>query len=179
MAKTARTAAVAMAAAALLAAARPSAAADALVTGTVPVPHVRSSSPAITALMRQASERSSTFHNLVAAIDASDGIVFVEAGSCGHGVRACFVNVSAAGTNRYMRVIVDTNKADWDLMGSIGHELRHTLEVIANPGVRDDSSKFFFYECIGMHGASGARETQAAIDAGNSVRSEVRKSNNN
>jgi hypothetical protein len=76
-----------------------------------------------------------------------------------------------------MRVIVDTRKADWDLMGSIGHELRHTIEVIGAPNVRDNASKYFFYEQIGTRGTSTARETHAAVDAGNTVRSEVRKFN--
>jgi hypothetical protein len=80
--------------------------------------------------------------------------------------------------SRYLFVLVDTGNADWDLMGSIGHELRHTLEVIDIPAIRTDNDKFFFYEQIGTHGtSSGARETQAAIDAGNTVRSEVRKFN--
>jgi hypothetical protein len=76
-----------------------------------------------------------------------------------------------------MRVVVDTRKADWDLMGSIGHELRHTVEVIANPRVRNNVSKHFFYEQIGTRGTATARETQAAVDAGNTVRAEVRKFN--
>jgi hypothetical protein len=62
-------------------------------------------------------------------------------------------------------------------MGSIGHELRHTIEVIGNPQVRDNTAKYFFYEQIGSHGMARARETQAAADAGNTVRSEVRKFN--
>src|SRR5262249_47848815 len=115
---------------------------------------------------------------IIETIDASDSIVFVEEGDCGHGVRACFVTVTAAATYRYMRVIVDTRKADWDLMGSIGHELRHTIEVIGAPQVRDNASKYFFYEQIGTHGtASGARETQAAVAAGDTVRAEVRQFN--
>jgi hypothetical protein len=62
-------------------------------------------------------------------------------------------------------------------LGSIGHKLRHTIEVIAEPGIRDNAAKYFFYEQIGMHSTSGARETRAAIDAGNTVRSEVRTFN--
>jgi hypothetical protein len=103
--------------------------------------------------------------------------VFVEAGDCGHGVRACFVSVAASGAYRYMRVIVDTRKADWDLMGSIGHELRHTIEVIGAPRVRDNVSKHFFYEQIGTRGTATARETRVAVDAGNAVRAEVRRFN--
>jgi hypothetical protein len=92
-------------------------------------------------------------------------------------VRACFVSVAEAGAYRYMRVVVDTRKADWDLMGSIGHELRHTVEVIGNPSVRNNVNKHFFYEQIGTHGTATALETQAAVDAGNTVRAEVRKFN--
>jgi hypothetical protein len=58
-------------------------------------------------------------------------------------------------------------------MASIGHELRHTIEVIGAPDVRTDSAKFFFYERVAMHGSSGERETRAAMDAGNAVRSEL------
>jgi hypothetical protein len=163
-------------AAAVLALPRASVAADALASEATAMSHVRSSNLAIVALIRQAAERSVTFRGLVAAIDASDSIVFVEAGACGHGVRACFVSVSATKSNRYMRVVVDTHKADTDLMGSIGHELRHTLEVIAEPGIRSDAAKYFFYESIGTRGITGPRETRAAITAGDAVRSEISRS---
>jgi hypothetical protein len=182
MAKTGRNVAVALAAVgALIGTSRASAAADAEVpTNTIRTSssHVRSANPAIVSLIAQATERSATFRRLVEDIDASDSYVYVNEGKCGHGVRACFVSVTASKANRYMRVVVDTKKADWDLMGSIGHELRHTIEVIGNPQVRDNTAKYFFYEQIGSQGTgAGARETQAAADAGNQVRSEVRKFN--
>ena len=105
-------------------------------------------------------------------------MVYVEEGDCPHGVRACFTSVTIAGSRRVMWVKVDTRKADWDLMGSIGHELRHTIEVISNPWVRSTSAKFLYYEQIGTRrGRKGARETQDAVDAGDTVRSEVRKFN--
>ena len=178
MAKTTRNLAMAAMAAVVLGTPNLSAAADAMaVNASAPVPHVRSGNPELVALMQKASERSATFRNIVETINASDSFVFVEQGDCGHGVRACFVTVDASATYRYMRVVVDTRKADWDLMGSIGHELRHTIEVIGNPQVRDNASKYFFYEQIGMRGTSNSRETKAAVDAGNTVRSEVRQFN--
>lgn len=179
MAKTTRNLAMAVVAAAVLGTPNLSAAADAMAVdpAAMPAPHVRSSNPGLVALIQQAGERSATFRGLLDTINGSDSIVFVEEGDCGHGVRACFVAVTAAATYRYMKVIVDTRKADWDLMGSIGHELRHTIEVIGNPQVRDNASKYFFYEQIGTHGTSTARETRAAVDAGNTVRSEVRRFN--
>lgn len=155
-----------------------SAAADAL-PGNQPVPgrHVRSSNSDLIALIDRAGERSATFRSLVDTINGSDSIVFVEPGKCGHGVRACFVSVTAVDSHRYMRVVVDIRKADWDLMGSIGHELRHTIEVIGAPNVRSNASKFFLYQQIGTLGTPTARETQAAVDAGNTVRDEVRRFN--
>jgi hypothetical protein len=176
MAKRTRNLAVAAVAAAVLGTPSLSAAADA-VPANQPMAHVRSSNSDLTALIEQAGQRSATFRGLLDTINASDSIVFVEAGNCGHGVRACFVSVAASGAYRYMRVIVDTRKADWDLMGSIGHELRHTIEVIGAPRVRDNVSKHFFYEQIGTRGTATARETQVAVDAGNTVRAEVRRFN--
>jgi hypothetical protein len=64
----------------------------------------------------------------MATINASDGIVCVEEGACGHGVRACFANVTVAGAHPVLSVNVDTRKADGDLLGLTGHELRHTVE---------------------------------------------------
>lgn len=177
MANGTRNLTMAAVAAAVLGTPSLSAAADAL-PGNQPTRNVRSSNSDLVALIEQAGQRSATFRGLLEAIDASNSIVFVEAGECGHGVRACFVGVTASGAYRYMRVVVDTRKADWDLMGSIGHELRHTIEVIDAPNVRDNASKFFLYERIGTRGtASGARETRAAVDAGNTVRAEVRQFN--
>ena len=140
--------------------------------------HVRSFSPAIVALMQRASERSATFRQLVQIIEQSDSYVYVDEGTCRQDARACFVTVTKAGPKRIMWVLVDTRKADWDwdLMGSIGHELRHTIEAIEDASVTDGRELYRFYEDIGRH-RDRMRETQAAIDAGRAVREEVRKFN--
>src|SRR5258705_5164987 len=116
MAKRTRNLAMAAAAAAVLGTPGLSGAADGI-TGNQSVPgsHVRSSKAELVALIQHAGERSATFRGLIETINASDTIVFVEPGDCGHGVRACFVSVTASTTYRYMRVVVDTRKADWDL----------------------------------------------------------------
>jgi hypothetical protein len=156
----------------LLGAGGPAGAADTRARG---VARVRSSNPRITALVHQATERSETFRRIVETIDASDGIVYVEDGRCRHGARACFTSVTAAGRNRILSVKVDTRNADRDLMGSIGHELRHTIEVLANPKVVDNESMLFFYASIGSNRPRRVFETMAAVDAGNAVRDELRK----
>ena len=60
-------------------------------------------------------------------------------------------------------------------MAAIGHELRHTLEVIEQPWIRSSTAKFHFYEREAFHSTGGTHETRAAIDAGDTVRSEIRK----
>jgi hypothetical protein len=109
---------------------------------------------------------------LVAAVNASDSYVFVIVGRCGHGVRACFVSVNSVGAYRYLLVRVDATQRDRELIVSIAHELRHTIEVIDATWVRSAADKFFFYERTARHMSGHAFETIAAMDAGNAVRSE-------
>jgi plastocyanin len=179
MANRTRTAA-AIAAAAILASSQASAAAESTVSAVV-VPaetsHLRSSSPAINAAIKVAIERSVTFRDMVAAINASDSYVFVNEGDCGHGVHACLANVGNSGSHRFLFVLIDSRKSGGELLASIGHELRHTIEVIGDPTVRTNAAMFFLYERIGQHGRSGQHETLDAMTAGNAVRAEVKKFN--
>jgi hypothetical protein len=177
MANTARNLVVAAVAAATMAVPHASMAADAAVPAGAPMSHIRTTDAKVAAVMQIALERSPTFRKLVAIIDTSDSYVYVEGGTCSQGVRACFVSVTASTTHRYMRVIVDSSQGELELTGLIAHELRHTIEVIAEPWVRDSMAKFHFYERTAMHATSGTHETRAAMAAGESVRSEVRKSN--
>lgn len=61
-----------------------------------------------------------------------------------------------------------------DLMGSVGHELRHAVEVLDNPKVTSTTAMYFFYEREGRRVFAGF-ETDAAVQAGNAVRAEVRR----
>ena len=130
----------------LVAAGRSAAAAD----DAPALSRVRSTNASITALITEASVHSKTFRALVDTVNASDGIVYVEEGRCGHGVRACFVTVTKAGANRVLWIKVDTRKAGWDLMGSIGHELRHTIEVFGDTSVASGAAMYLFYLRAGM-----------------------------
>ena len=94
------------------------AAAPALVLPTLA--RLRPVDSGLATMIAHATAQSVTFRQLVQAIGETDGIVYVEHGRCGHGVRACLLAVTAAGTNRIVRVRVDAHKTDWDLMGSIG-----------------------------------------------------------
>jgi hypothetical protein len=138
------------------------------------VARLRTVDSRLAAIVIEASARSRSFRQLAQTIDQTDGIVYVEHGKCGHGVRACLVAVSAAGANRIVRVRVNAKDVDWNLMGSIGHELQHAIEVLGNSKVTDAKALYFFYERNGIR--RGNRfETKAAIRAGNDVRAEVRR----
>jgi hypothetical protein len=140
------------------------------------VPRVRDiGDPQIAALIAEATARSATFRRLVAVIDDSDGIVYVERGVCGHSVRACLSHsVVVAGPHRIIRVLVDTRRDRDDLIAALGHELQHAVEVLGQPKLRSMSAVLFFYQHEGFE-VEGRFETQAALDTGVVVFNEIRK----
>jgi hypothetical protein len=140
-----------------------------------PSEHVRSTSTVIATLIQHATERSNTFRDLVQAISVSDGIVYVEEGACGLGRRSCFVNVTMAGPNRMLWVMLDVRGVDCDLMGLIGHELQHTVEVLGDPQVTGFAAMYNFYSLKAAPGHSFPFETDGAKRAGEAVRTEVRQ----
>jgi len=136
---------------------------------------VRSDDPAIAALITQASQRSTTFGELVETVNATDGIVYVNEGMCGRGARACFKHqLIMAGPNRVLHILVDPHRPDWDLMGALGHELRHAIEVLSDRGITSDAAMRSFYKQNGVE-LNGVLETRAAIAAGADVRREIRQ----
>ena len=78
-------------------------------------------------------------------------------------------SVTKAGATRILWVRVDLLSTDMNLIASIGHELRHTLEVLDNPTVTTNTAMYLFYQRQGVVRAIGSFETTAAIDAGRAV----------
>jgi hypothetical protein len=140
---------------------------------TQALPRVRSSHPYIRAMIAEAQVRSATFRRLVSAIEATDGIVYVEEGACGHGVRACMPPVVTAVTDfRILRVVVDPRQQDWEVMSSIGHELQHALEVLNDRTLRTNTAMMFVFSQAHAI-TSDAFETRDALDVGDAVRNEI------
>jgi hypothetical protein len=138
---------------------------------------VRASDAKLSALIAEAGRRSPTFRTLVASIEATDGIVFVEAGGCRRGVAACLTwHVTLAGAHRLLFVRVDSDKSDVDLIASVGHELQHALEVLAEPSLRSTSEIHLFYTGGWGRDLLRAVETPAARTVGDTVFREVRRS---
>jgi len=141
-----------------------------------PDARVRGVSTRLVVVIIEAAAQSKTFRGLVDQIGTTDGVVYVAEGQCRHGVRACLVHaMTAMGPNRVLRILVDPRSADRDLMANIGHELQHAVEVLSDRNVRSFSAMTLLY--MRICNACGRRfETDAAIEAGNVVRAELRKS---
>jgi hypothetical protein len=136
---------------------------------------VRSTDSTIATLIDLAATRSLTFRNLVSLIQASDGIVYVEPGDCGHGTRACLkLWMQASGSTRFLRVVVSRRRgsSDMEFLGSIGHELQHSVEALSEPATVDSLGLFNFFSRAAVFG-NNRFETVAAISAGDAVRKEL------
>ena len=138
-----------------------------------PAPRVRSSHPYIRAMIAEAQVRSASFRRLVAAIEATDGIVYVEEGECHHHLRACFPPiVTSTADVRVLHVIVDARQEDWEVMSDIAHELQHALEVLVDRSARTNDRVFFLLQPAATM-MREVIETDAAVKAGDAVRKEV------
>ena len=144
-----------------------------IVAETPAAPRVRSSHPYIRAMIAEAQVRSTTFRGLVDAIEATDGIVYVEEGDCRHSARACLPPLVTSGPGfRILRVLVDARQEDWDVMSDIAHELQHALEILSDRNVRTNEAAFFL-NAKTYAGSRDRFETQAATQMEVAVRKEV------
>ena len=136
---------------------------------------VRTESEILATLIREGSERSQTFLALVAAIEATDGLIYLRVGTCGR-LRACLLHhVAVAGPNRVLNILVNARDVDLSLISPIGHELQHALEVLGDPDITTDTAIMAFYKARGVV-MKGVIETRTAIAIGDAVRAEVRRS---
>jgi hypothetical protein len=137
--------------------------------------HLRTDNASVAAAIQTGLERSRTFKRLVDTIDRTDGIVYVVRGRCGFHVRACLVlQVTPSGQNRLLRILVDARKDDKELVGSIGHELQHAVEVLSDRRVMNNHDIYNFYQRVAPTD-KGRFETEAAIQAGLDVMAEMHK----
>ena len=125
--------------------------------------------------LRFGVERSPTFRHLIAELEASDVIVYVETSvtlpEYASGTTRLAV---ASGTHRYVRIVL---LRDWLMLNrvtALAHELQHAIEVGTSPDVRDQEALARLYQRIGQNSLSGhTYDTVAAQSAGRSVRREL------
>ncbi len=144
-----------------------------MISDVTNAPRVRSSDAYIRAMIDEATERSATFHRLIDRIEATNGILYVEPGTCGHRLHAYLsLTVTRAGAYRILRIQVDISQPDLEVMTSIGHELQHAIEVLSNPTLTSHDAVYLFYAREAPTNGN-VFETTGAIRAGNAVRDEL------
>jgi hypothetical protein len=141
-----------------------------------PTRNVRATTIDAKELLSRGMARSQTFGRLMAALDGTDVIVYVEVTrSLPSAVagRLLFATTIQGGT-RYLRVQISADGPMSMRVAALGHELQHAVEVSAAPEVRCEASLGKFYERIGTEGAvPRSYDTLAAQLAGRQVLMEV------
>jgi hypothetical protein len=138
--------------------------------------HVRSSDPAIRRLLSAGVRRSPTLARLAAQLDSSDVVVYVEtnvravpgfSGYLSHGI-------VATARARYVTIAIRRPFDEEQVMGLIGHELQHAVEISEDPTVRTSGDVARLFRRIGGPKCPGAcYETEAARVIGSQVAREL------
>jgi hypothetical protein len=141
-------------------------------TDVAPPPHVRAASPAARALLIEAVAKSALLNALIARLEASDIVVYIELTSSPEIPTARTKLVASAAGARFLRVTINAQSAPWDRLPFLAHELQHATEIADDNGVRDDEGIRRLYEKVGYSGGIDKYETVAARDMERRVRLE-------
>jgi hypothetical protein len=145
--------------------------------GQATSPHarrVRPVDPEARSLLTDARNRSATVRTLLARLEASDVIVYVQRGLFDRieieGRTSLIVTVPEA---RFVRVIVRSGLSADRGVEMLGHELRHAYEIATALGVRSERDLQQHFATIGFECATGRLETDAARETERSIRREL------
>lgn len=137
------------------------------------VVRIKTEDPEIKQAIAQAIEWSDTFRRLVETIEGTDGMVWILRGRC-HAMSACLlIYLEVSGPNRMLRIHVDPRQAGDRLMESLGHELRHAIEVLGTSARTSAAMYHFFDYQAHAYRIGGRFETHEAVAAGFAVGNEV------
>ncbi len=161
---------------ALLAAA--SAAATASATAQEPrrstAPRVRGYDKLAIDLLQRAPRLSQTVARLVRELEDTDLLVIVQTGWLPDNLAG---KVRIAAATRQVRYIVITLRIPApapELLQTLGHELRHAIEIARAPDVRDAETLAAFYRRVGVAlERNGRYDTEAAVEAGKMIAAEL------
>lgn len=125
-------------------------------------------------VLREALRYSPTVRGLAARIEDSDLIVLLQIVMLpGNMVGATKLMTSVPGA-RYVSVTLDPRGLPQDMLGRLGHELRHVVEIADAPDVADEAGMQALFKRIGWKaGRANTYETEAAIETGRRVASEA------
>ena len=138
--------------------------------------HVRTTEPKILQLIDAGLSHSDTFRRLVATLNESDVIVYIEPKLLRRALGGYLAhNVVARGGYRYLHIAVETQGAERRLVSLLAHELQHAVEVAQTPDAQDEESLQRMFARLAVKfgcGGTTCSETQAAKDVEYIVREE-------
>jgi hypothetical protein len=150
---------------------------NALACEVAPPDHVRILDCRLAAGVAAAAPRSATLRDILDRIQRSDGLVFITqapgVGTARHLAGGLSHEVTRAGEYRVLRIFVST-MVDDNAIATVGHELRHALEVLELSTACSEAEVDALFDRLGWHAGVRAVETQAARDAGDAIRRELR-----
>jgi hypothetical protein len=140
-----------------------------------PFRHVRTTSPHLQRLLALGVDKSPTFASLLARLNASDVIVYIEqTGDMPKTLDGRLLLLPLANHQRYLRIQINRSGTPTELVSLMGHELRHAIEVADAIDVRDEHALERLYKRIGTPSASlHTYDTDAAQTTGRRVRKEL------
>jgi hypothetical protein len=139
--------------------------------------HVRATEPKILSMIDAGLSGSQTFRDLIAALDESDVIVYVEAKHTREALGGYLAhNIVAQGHYRYLRIAIDVAGSERRLVSLLAHELQHAVEVAQASDARDPASleRMFSRLAVAFGCGSTCYETEAARDVEHIVREELK-----
>ena len=139
-----------------------------------PTRHVRTQDRSVRQLLKRGFNRSTTFAHLMARLEHSDVIVYIEEVPRLPGaLEGRMMMLPTAHGQRYVRIQIALRGAPEDTIALLGHELQHALEVAEAPSVSDQAGLERLYARIGVSGGSHQYDTVAAQETGRTVRREL------
>ena len=134
--------------------------------------HVRPLNAAAAAVLADASPRSATIRRLMAQLDASDLIAYVQVTPFFNSATSDTRFLSAAGGRRYVVITINTLNAASLRAAWLAHELQHALEVANAPEVVSTATLEALYRRIGRPVSDTGWETEEAISTGHEAEAE-------
>lgn len=140
-------------------------------------PRLRPQDSRIKDALREGSARSATFRALLDRVELGDVIVYVATDrQIKSSLSGMLTWMTQAGGYRYVRASINPDQSFDQVIATIGHELRHAIEVIEDPSVTSEKTLVQLYKRIGQHTNTSTPtrwETVAAQQTGTQVRREL------
>jgi len=139
--------------------------------------HLRVQDCRLAAAVADAAQRSSTLNNLIERVQGSNALVFVvpppNFGTGSNLLGGVYYDAPVAGSYRVIRIFVARNSGD-AAVATFGHELRHVLEMLESEAAKGDMETRVLDGRLAWPSGPHTIETQAALDAGNAIRRELK-----